>query len=312
MITTLTCNPAIDKFYLVRSWSLHQATRLAPGQVKAVAGGKGINVARVLRRLGVPVMATGIVGGFTGAWIRHCLDREGIPHEFIQVEEESRIHMTILEQEGAATELLEPGPTITPEDEEELIYTVRFLAGQSQAVVLSGSLPPGAAVDLYARLAEVVRQAGATVVLDAHGEPLRQGLAAIPFLVKPNRTELEELVGRPLLGEEAVLQAGQQLVDQYRLPWLIVSLGKDGALAWYGGKTYRLRSPAVKVVSAVGSGDAMVGGFLAAWQAQRPPVECLRYAVATAAANVTGVGSGWIDPAQVKRLEAEVEVETLG
>ncbi|MBE3577070.1 MAG: 1-phosphofructokinase family hexose kinase [Limnochordales bacterium] len=328
LITTVTCNVAIDKIYHLERVQVGKLMRVE--KATALPGGKGINVARVLRRLGQPVLATGFIAGFNGAWVRHRLDEEGIAHDFIEVEGETRLSITIPDPRGRGqTEILEPGPPITGQDEATLLGVVRQWARESRAVALCGSLPPGASPDLYARLVEAVQAEGVPVALDTSGEPLRLGLAARPFLVKPNRDEFQVLAG-PLWGRRALWQAALEWSERSGTEWFIVTLGDEGALAvhrakqpgtpgrWSGlaagnsgdePEIFWVAPLRVRPVNTLGSGDSFLGGFLAGWAAGRDPEGCLRLAAACAAANVMVMGPGAVEKEAVQNLEQKVEIE---
>ncbi|MGE5482790.1 MAG: 1-phosphofructokinase family hexose kinase [Bacteroidota bacterium] len=343
LVTTVTCNVAVDKIYRLERMQVGKLMRVE--EAHALPGGKGINVARVLRRLGQPVLATGFIAGFNGAWVRHHLDQEGITHDFVEVEGETRLAIAIPNPDGRGqTEILEPGPMITAEDEAALLGVVRQWARESRAVALCGSLPPGASPDLYARMVKIIQSQGVPAALDTNGEPLRLGLAARPFLVKPNRAEFEALAG-PLRGRRAVVQAAETWSEQSGAEWFIVTAGEEGALAiyrpgqpgtpgrWsgqYGGGTgsaggagstgstgssgserevFWVSTPRVEPVNTVGSGDSFLGGFLAAWADGRDPQGCLRLAAACAAANVIVIGPGAVELEMVQKLAGEVKVE---
>lgn len=329
LITTVTCNTAIDKIY--RPARIRTGKLLRVEEAAVLPGGKGINAARVLRRLGQPVLATGFVAGFNGAWLRHQLDKEGITHDFIEVEGETRLAITIPDPDGRRqTEILESGPTITGDDEVALLGTVGQWARQSRAVALCGSLPPGASADLYLRLAEAVQAYGVPVALDTSGEPLKEGLKARPFLVKPNQDEFLGLAG-PLRGWRALRQAAEEWSARSGAEWFIVTLGEKGALAihraiqpgmpgWWSAaavsghesgepEIFRIGPSRVRPVKTVGSGDSFLGGFLAGWAAGRDPEGCLRLAAACAAANLMVAGPGAIEKKMVEELELKVEIE---
>ena len=334
LVTTVTANATVDKTY--RLDRFEPGTLMRVHEMESVPGGKGINVARVLRRLGHPALATGFVAGFSGAWIRHRLDQEGIWHDFVEVDGESRLSVTIPNPDGRGqTEILEPGPAINPDDQLALISVVERWARQSRCVVLAGSLPPGAFPDLYARIIRTVQAAGTPVALDASGEALRLGIAAHPFLVKPNRRELAALGLPPGLpgsvpgaaGRQALRALAEAWARLAQAEWFIVTAGEEGALAVCrrvdrgGGQGagqdlpsfefFWATPPEVTPVNPVGSGDAFLGGLLAGMLEGRDAPGCLRLASAAAAANVMVMGAGMIDRKIVQRLEEHVTVEAI-
>ncbi|NHN33451.1 1-phosphofructokinase family hexose kinase [Paenibacillus agricola] len=202
MITTVTLNAAIDKTYYLPSFGLGQVSRVQ--RMFAEPGGKGINVARVIQQLGYPVIATGFVGGHNGRFIENALSQQGIEHDFIHVEGESRLCLNVIEEsKGSSTELLEQGPVISEEAWQLMQAKLAHLAARSRIVCFSGSLPQGVPDDGYAQLIAIVKQAGCLAFLDTSGSALLQGIKALPDFVKPNEDEV-----RALLTQVGWLRAG--------------------------------------------------------------------------------------------------------
>jgi tagatose 6-phosphate kinase len=193
MITTVTLNAAIDKTYYLPQFGLAQVSRVQ--RMFAEPGGKGINVARVIHQLGYPVIATGFAGGHNGRFIESALTEQGIQHEFIHIEGESRICLNIMDEStGASTELLEQGPSISAEAWLFMQTKLAQLAARSRIVCFSGSLPQGVPANGYAQLIDIVKRAGCLAFLDTSGAALLHGIAAKPDFVKPNEDELRALL----------------------------------------------------------------------------------------------------------------------
>ncbi|WP_274651140.1 1-phosphofructokinase [Paenibacillus humicola] len=310
MITTVTLNAAIDKTYYLPRFPIGQVTRVSNMSVDA--GGKGLNVARVIKQLGFPVMAAGFVGGYNGQYIENTLKQSGIPHDFVHVDGESRICLNIIDESAAtSSELLEPGPSITEEQIGELKRKLAGLAARSRVVCFSGSLPAGVPLDIYADLIRIAKAEGAFVFLDTSGEALRCGLEAGPCLIKPNEEEAIALLGKAGGGEEDYFRALEDFCGN-RISRTVVSLGGSGALALWEGSRYRIRIPAVPVVNTVGSGDAFLAGMAAALADGRGPEDCLRLAAAAGTANALQRRTGWVEPADVDNLLGLVTVESAG
>ncbi|MFI5530639.1 1-phosphofructokinase family hexose kinase [Kitasatospora sp. NPDC051853] len=305
VILTVTLNAALDVTY-----HLPRVARFGSNRVREVAeqaGGKGVNVARVLRALGAEVVATGLAGGAAGLAIRQELGRAGLPEEFTAVAGESRRTIAVVEQEdGDATVYLEPGPVVT--EEEWLAFLERYarlLAGAG-AVVLSGSLPRGLPADAYRTLVELAGERGVPAVLDADGAALAHGLAAGPALVKPNRKELAAAVGSddPQAGAARLRAAGAGAVA--------ASLGPDGLLAVTGHGSWLATPPEPVPGNPTGAGDAAVAALTLGLVRDEPWPDRLRRAVALSAATVLAPRAGEFDAAAYRRWLELVRVEPRG
>ncbi|MGB9781520.1 MAG: 1-phosphofructokinase [Moorellaceae bacterium] len=309
MITTITINAAIDKTYIVENFRLNAVFRVK--QVLAQAGGKGLNVARVVKALGEEVVATGFVGGHSGRFIADSLEAEGIPGEFVAIKGESRICLNILDPVGKSqTELLEPGPEVTPEEAEKLKDKIQELARRSRVVVISGSLVPGLPDDYYARLIEVIRREGSKTILDTSGAALEEGLKARPYMVKPNLQEAESLAGRPLKSRDARRGFVKELLAS-GIEVAVLSLGGEGALIGAGKEFFKVVPPRVQVANTVGCGDAFVAGFAVALSRGEGVREAARWATAVASASATTLGTAQCDVNQVGSLLAGVTIEPV-
>ncbi|MGH3657504.1 MAG: 1-phosphofructokinase family hexose kinase, partial [Micromonosporaceae bacterium] len=221
MILTVTVNAALDVTYTVDRLAPHTVHRV--GTVAERAGGKGLNVARLLHVLGEPVTATGLAGGHTGARITQLLATDGVTEAFGGIAGESR-RTVVVHSDGDATGFWEPGPEVSNDEWSE--FTTRFtdLLGHADVVTLSGSLPAGVPADGYATLVAAARQAGLPVVLDADGAPLRHGLTANPTVVKPNADELTALIGHRPHGVDETVAAASRLYTRHGSA-VVASLG---------------------------------------------------------------------------------------
>jgi tagatose 6-phosphate kinase len=264
--------------------------------VHARPGGKGLNVARTLRALGVDVLVVGLAGGITGAGVEAALAELGIPAAFTRIAGETRRTFTVVDGGGVAASFHEPGPGVgAAEFAEFRVRYERVLAG-SAAVVLSGSLPPGRPADTYATLIETATAAGVPAVLDTHGEALLRGAAAGPAIVKPNLAELEALAGRRLStaqgADRAAVAAAATALRSAGAQAVVASLGPDGLLATTSAGDWQARPSAVVAGNATGAGDAVAAALAHGLVLGRPWGERLRHAAAlgaaTAAAPVAG------------------------
>jgi 1-phosphofructokinase/tagatose 6-phosphate kinase len=312
MIVTVTLNAAIDRTLTVPNFQRGQRHRASSGIT--LAGGKGINVARALKTLGVPVVATGLVGGATGSRIVEELTAEAILNDFVHIEGESRTSTAVVDPTGGTyTEINEWGPAVQPEELELLLEKLRYLTQDAEFVVFAGSLPRDIDDDFYAEATRELAKRHVATVLDTEGEPLRLGVEAEPFLVSPNQAEAEALVGQEFHDDEDFRVALDGIAEMGARNVLITT--EHGALALLREeretRRFRVDAPRLEPVSAVGSGDVLVAAFLAARHAGRAHEDALRAAVAAGAASTLEVGAGRFDPRQAGRLQAGVELSEL-
>jgi 1-phosphofructokinase family hexose kinase len=312
MIITVTLNAAIDKTLAVPNFRLGRRHRAV--EQTAMAGGKGVNVARALRGLGQPVIATGIAGGPTGTRIVEHLTEEGILNDFVRIREESRTSTAVIDPtSGEQTEINERGPHVSEGELELFVDKLLYLAKGAAVCVFAGSLPRGVDAGLYGRLIEEMRRLGVTTLIDSEGEPLLLATRRAPDVVTPNEIEAEALAGHEFADEDDRRRALGEMVEMGARE-AIMTLA-DGCLAVLGDGTdrslYRATLEPLEPVSSVGSGDAFLAGFVAARYGGRDPDRCLRFAVACGAESTQHFGAGQLDQRDVERLVSDVQVETL-
>ena len=312
MIVTVTLNAAIDKTLAVPNFRLGRRHRAV--EQTAMAGGKGVNVARALKALGQPVIATGVAGGPTGTLITEALTGEGILNDFLRIREESRTSTAVIDPtSGEQTEINEYGPLVSEGELERFVEKLLYLARGATVCVFSGSLPRGVDPGLYGRLIEELKRLGVSTVLDSEGEPLIIGTRKGPGLVSPNELEAEALVGREFADEEDRLAGIAEMVE-LGAGEAIMTLS-DGCMAMLSDgadrRVYRATLDSLEPVSAVGSGDAFLAGFVAARYSGSGNEDCLRFAVACGAESTQHFGAGVVDLREVERLRTEVGVEQL-
>lgn len=309
MVITVTLNTAVDKTFTIPNFALDRVHR--PTEWKIVPGGKGINVSRVLRELGLQTLAMGFAGGYTGGMIRKGLEREGLPCHLVATSEDSRECITVIDPEaGTQTEINENGPRISAGELSALDDALRARLPEAEALVLSGSIPPGVPPDIYARWISAARQAGVFTVLDSSGPALIEGVRAKPDAVKPNRREFTELTGEDLLTADEIAARSLSLVEE-GISCVLVSLGRAGAVVVTRTEQWASRSPEIPFVSAVGSGDAFVAGFLFARHHGEDLEGCLRLATAAGSANAMTFGAGFCSRECILLLAAQVETRRL-
>lgn len=312
MIITVTLNAALDRSLTVPILQLGQRHRAS--DVLTLAGGKGINVARALKRLDHPVVATGLAGGRTGTRIVEQLTEESILNDFVRIRQESRTSTLVVDPtSGTQTEINEWGPKVSETELEMLLDKIRYLSRSAEAVVFAGSLPRGVADGFYGEAARELARRGVRVALDTEGEPLRLGLEAEPWLVSPNQHEAEQLVGQELFDDEDFLMALDTIAEMGARNVHITL--ENGCFALVREerrvRRYKAVTPRLEPVSVVGAGDALLAQWLTSVLDGSTAEEALRLAAAAGAASVLEVGAGRFDPAEVRRLLPAVEVHEL-
>lgn len=312
MILTVTLNPALDRTMTVPNFQAgfrHRAT-----DTVILPGGKGINVARSVKALGRPVIATGFVGGRKGDQILADLNGEGILCDFVRVVGESRISTAVVDPAtGVITEINEQGPEVQPEEVEFLEEKLEYLGRAVDVAVFAGSVPPGLNDDCYARMIHKVRKHGIKVFFYTYGDPLRLGIKARPDYVFPKLVEAEKVIGHEFTTFEDRVQAAKRMREMGAGSVVITfRFGCVAELA-YGDHTRMFvgKMPDVDVVSPLGWGDALVGGYAVRLMEGDGPEECLRFGLGCAAANLIRYGAGVFLPSDAERLAKRVEVEEV-
>jgi 1-phosphofructokinase family hexose kinase len=312
MIVTVTLNAAVDRTLSVPSFQIGQRHRASVGFTSA--GGKGINIARALKRLGAPVVATGLAGGRTGTLIVEELTAEGILNDFVRIREESRTSTAVLDPtSNAYTEINEWGPDVQEDEVEILRDKLAYLCQGAEFLVLAGSLPRGVEPGFYGELIREANRRGVATILDAEGETLRLGVEAEPHLVSPNMREAEGLVGHEFPDSEDLVGGLDEIAELGARNVLITLETGCYALLREDRDDVRLRAdaPIVEAVSRVGAGDTLLAGFVAARLAGRTFEESVRAGVGAGAASVLEAGPGRFDPREAGRLASLVTLERL-
>ena len=312
MIVTVTMNAALDRTLTVPNFQ--RGHRHRSSQVLTLAGGKGINIARALKRLDVPVVATGLAGGRTGTRIVEELTAEAILNDFVRIGEESRTSTAVVDPtETSYTEINEWGPRVSEDELGMLLEKVHYLSRGADFVIFAGSLPRGVEDGFYADAIRDLNRRGVPVVLDTEGGPLRLGTEAEPYLVSPNQREAEHVVGQELEDEEDFLMALDRIAELgARNVHITLESGCFGLFREERQvRRYRARAPVLEPISVVGAGDVLLAQFLVAQLAGKTAEEALRIAVAAGAASTLEVGAGRFEPRDIGRLTAGVEVQEL-
>jgi 1-phosphofructokinase family hexose kinase len=312
VIVTVTLNAAVDRTLTVPNFQLGHRHRASASLTSA--GGKGINVARALKRLDSPVIATGLAGGTTGGRIIDELAGEAILNDFVRIGDESRTSIAVVDPTaGSLTEIYEWGPAVRREELDTLLDKLHYLSRVATFVVFSGSLPRDVEDDFYAEAVRDLNRRGVQCVVDSEGEPLRHAVDAEPFLVSPNQREAESLVGQEFSEDDDFLMALDAIADLGARNVLITRetacfglFREDRTL-----RRFRATIERLEPVASVGAGDVLLAGFLAARFNAQPFDQALRQGVGCAAASVVELGPGRFDPREAARLAATVELEEL-
>lgn len=307
MIICLGTTPTLQRtmtFDRVEIDSVNRAT-----QVHEFASGKSINAARVVHALGEPVLATGFLGGDSGKAIRADLDRAQIPHEFLEVEPPARMCITVIDEStGTATELIEESKPVERQRYQRLLERLASFLPSAKVLILSGTLPPGAAQRFCA---DCITLAGSTpVILDARGEPLDEALQRHPFLVKINRAELAHTLDADVSDDDAVRGAMRQMIAR-GARWIVVTAGKQPTLITNGDSFWKIETPSVRTINAIGSGDAFAAGVAVALTRGQSVPDSSTLGVACGAANAMTAHAGHVNPIDVEELSARIRVERI-
>ncbi|MBO1305204.1 tagatose-6-phosphate kinase [Enterococcus sp. 669A] len=306
MIVTITMNPSIDISYPLETFQLDTVNRLS--NVSKTAGGKGLNVTRVLKQLGHEVTASGLLGGYIGEGIKAELAAAGIDQRFAPIAGNTRNCIAIL-HEGNQTEILESGPVISAEEAEGFLQQLDDLIKQADVLTISGSLPQGLPKDFYVEIIKRCNQANKPAVLDCSGEALKQVLENPykPYLIKPNREELSDLIGQPM-ENQASIKAALATELFAGIEWVVVSLGAHGAIAKHHDTFYQVTIPKISVVNPVGSGDSTIAGFAAAIAEKATDEELLKKGNTLGMLNAQEQTTGAVNLANYQKLSQQIQL----
>lgn len=308
MILVINLNASVDKRYKMKDLIKGEVMRAA--EVDNTPGGKGIHVANVATILGEDCIATGYLGGKSGEFISEKLQDYGIKQDFVQVAGETRSCLAIITESGAQTEILEPGPTVTQEEQEAFWDKYRELLSKAAVVAASGSMPKGLPGDFYGQLINLARKAGKPFLLDTSGEALIQGIKAQPYFVKPNNDEIKVLVGAELRSDEDIVHVLQKFMeDGIKLP--VISLGAQGSMAGYNQHVYKITVPKIQCKNPVGSGDSFVAGIAVGIERGMAIEDVLSLGAACGTANAMEDESGFVRKEVVEELFPQIKIQQI-
>ncbi|WP_030149014.1 1-phosphofructokinase [Mycetocola saprophilus] len=303
MIITLTPNPSVDRAVTVEALHRGQVLRAASSRIDP--GGKGVNVGRALASMGEQPLVVVPSGGPEGTLLEALLAKTAVPTRIVPIAGSVRMNISVLEPDGTTTKLNEAGPTLGSADVHALFAATLSPATAGTWITGCGSLPPGAPADLYAQLIAEAKRLGAHVAIDSSGPAFATAVAAIPTLIKPNRTELEELTGRSLTTMGAVIDTARELVDT-GIRFVAVSLGRDGAVLVSADTVVHARSIVTDPVSTVGAGDCMLAGLLFGLNRGEDEADALVRGVRWGAAAVRLPGTEVPAPADLEHIEVDL------
>ncbi|MBP0632862.1 1-phosphofructokinase family hexose kinase [Cupriavidus sp. AcVe19-1a] len=304
-ILTITPNPAVDVATSIDRVS--DTRKLRCSEARRDPGGGGINVARVIQRLGGDCLAVYLAGGATGTLLQHLLDVERVPGVCHAIAGETRENFSVTESStGRQFRFVLPGPKVTQDEWERCIIHLETLAEPPRYLVMSGSLPPGVPVDFYARLARLARARGTQIVVDTSGPALVCALNEGVSLVKPSLAELRELTGLPLHGEEEWRNAALEVVREGRAQMVALTLGEQGALLVTADQTLRAPALPTPVSSSIGAGDSFLAAMVWALNRHTSKREAFHYGLAAASATLLSAGTGLCQRADVDRKYREI------
>lgn len=295
MLLTVTLNPSVDISYHLDHFQLNEVNRVT--KVKKTAGGKGLNVARVAHLLDTDVLSTGVLGGSLGSFIEQQLDEDHIRHQFLHTDQEARNCIAIL-HEQMQTEILESGPTLTRDDQERFLHHFDTLLKNVTVVTISGSIVKGFNEDVYMQIIEQANQKQIPVILDTSGRSLEVSLMnknALPYLIKPNVSELSQLLNQTVSNHPGELKDALQDKLFEGIPWIVVSQGADGAFAKHHDTFYQVSIPKITVENPVGSGDATVAGLAKAIESGKDDATMLKYGMTAGILNAMEAQTGYVD-----------------
>ena len=305
MIYTITFNPAVDLVIQVPNCQLGILNR-SMGE-EYVAGGKGINMSIVLKRLGIDNIATGFLGGFSGKYIEEFLEKEGITPQFISVEGTTRINVKVKGE--VETEINAAGPTVDAEKFQRLMNYFEEVLKEGDVVFLAGNAAPGLDESSYVEVAKLCHARGVKLVLDTTKESLLACLPYQPFMIKPNQQELEELFGVNIQNQEEMLNYAFKLQEKGARN-VLVSCGGDGAfLVSETGQVFASNVPTGKLINSVGAGDSMLAGFMAKFIETNDFRKSLKQGAASGSATAFSVGIATKE--LIEELIPHIEIEEI-
>lgn len=308
MIYTVTLNPTLDITYVLEEISFGESVRAI--EVCKSPGGKGINVSRALRAMGTDSIAVAMIGGHVGEEVLDLLHAEGLILQIAKIKNDTRTNVIVLGRRDNKELLIRAaGPAVEETETNHVTNLVFQVAQTPEIMVLSGSLPPGGKHDTYYSITMEGKARGSKVVIDCEGEPLRLGIGAAPYMIKPNLAELQELAGRKLDGEREIIEFSRTLNDK-GVEIVVVSLGQRGALLVSGDTVLKGSVPKI-IDDTVGAGDSMVAGLVTGIVQELPLERVFQRGLAFSLSAVMNPGPGLTEPETFAKAFPQVKVEEI-
>jgi tagatose 6-phosphate kinase len=309
MILCITLNPIIDKILKVDKF--RQGGSAHSTEIKLFGGGKGNNVARVLKGLGIDVLAFNLLGGFEGSQLKAILDTEGIKNDEFVIKGRTRIHNFILEEtSGRLTDIYEPSPEIAAGEKRLILKKIKNLIKFSRFVVISGSSPGQLAEDIFFETVIAANKNGLKTIVDTSGNALKIALKGRPFLIKPNKEETEEIINKKIKNQNDIIDA----LDFYESEGIkisVISMGRLGAYIRYEGKTFKAQTPDVAAANSFGSGDCMVAGFIKGILQDMPIENIIKIGMAAGTANAVKTDIASISQRDINEYMPQIKVDLI-
>lgn len=308
-VVAVTLNPSIDKTISIRQFQLYELNRV--NNERTDPGGKGINVAKVLKNFGIDVLVTGFIGGRQGRYLLEFLRNGGIENHFIEVDGETRTNIKIIDESiNKTTEVNEAGFFVNNDYIDAFMNHLNKLLDSASILTLGGSVPPGVSDSIYAQCIELARQKGVKTILDADKSALAKGIKAKPYAIKPNIRELEDLTGYRISFMSEIVKAGYWLLD-HGIELVIVSMGPDGAVVMDKNEAYKVDTFSTDVKSTVGAGDSMVGALAYAIINKKPLREIAALTTAAGTVTVSKAGTQLCTIGEVLEAAPKVKCQLL-
>ncbi|MWN90911.1 hexose kinase [Gilliamella sp. Pra-s65] len=311
MILTITMNPSVDISYPLNKLHINDVNRIA--NVKKTAGGKGLNVTRGVKFSGIDVLATGIVGGTTGEYIQKQLDNDNIHYSFYVTKHESRNCIAVL-HEGNQTEILESGPILDQKEVTSFLDHYQKLVNQAKVITISGSLPQGFPIDFYATLIQIANKKAIPVLLDSSGKILLATLVSEhkPYLIKPNKDELQQIIkiNIDVNDTTSLIKAVNHPLFN-NIPFIVISLGKNGAFVRCYHQYYQISIPKINVVNPVGSGDVTLAGLAVSIYENEPIEVMLKRAMTMGMLNAMESQTGFVNMRNYDEYYQQVRITQI-
>lgn len=308
MIATITLNPSIDRRYNITKLKANTVQRT--DDYLATAGGKGINVSKVIHLLDKKVVASGFLGGYSGNFIKKRLNELNIKDNFINIDGTTRSCLNIIDKNQNSIEILENGPRINKREKLKFLKEYKDKIKKYEVITISGSLPDGIENDFYQKLVKLAKEKNKIVILDSSGKALMNGIEAGPDIIKPNKSEVEEIVDFSLIEENDFLKAGK-ILRKKGAKNIAITLGKKGMYYITKNSTYKVKVPEIEALNVTGSGDSVVAGLAVAVEQEMSDKKMLKFANACGVANAVEKKTGFIDQSKVVDYSDKIEVNKI-